>query len=162
MHSKKSLYVVVAVVILLVAGFFTYSQLHDKATQKTQQTQKENNQDNNKTDTKDPVVTPENKNESITGETPAKKTPFPETAPDKGELFVEGTVKSIDVEKRILTIVQHMDDNSKNVNPNVPVKKDAIIQTKTSDIAITQIKVGDIVSMIITSEGQARAVMVNF
>lgn len=150
MHNKKSLFVVIALVVILVAGFFTYSQIYDKA-----------KQDDNKkvtTNDKESPVTPKAEDKK----SPVEKTPIPQSNPQKGETFVEGKVKSIDVEKRIITITQSMDDNSKPINPNVPIKKDAIIQDKKGDMAITQIKINDIVLMIITSEGQARSVQVNF
>ncbi|GAB4259181.1 hypothetical protein Tfer_1507 [Thermincola ferriacetica] len=91
-----------------------------------------------------------------------KKSKIPETDPEQGEIFVEGEVKAVDVEKRILTIDQHMDDNSVSITPNVAVAKDAIIQNKESDVTLGEIKVGDIVGMILTKDRQARAVLVNF
>ena len=147
--------VAVAVVILLVAGFFTYSQIHDKVNQKAQ-TDKTAVPENKVQET--PVTT--QKDKPIDNQ--PKKSPVQTTDPVKKEIYVEGKVKSIDVEKRIVTITQLMDDNSKTINPNVPIMKDAVIQDKTNDILITQIKINDTVSMIITGEGQARAVLVNY
>ena len=160
MPKKKSLLVAVAVVILLVAGFFTYSQIHDRANQKdqTDKTVVPEKKIPEKTVTENPVTT--EKDKPIDNQ--PKKSPVQTTDPSKKEIYIEGKVKSIDVEKRIVTINQLMDDNSKTINPNVPIMKDAIIQDKTNDILITQIKINDTVSMIITGEGQARAVLVNY
>lgn len=163
MPNKKSLLTLIIVLILLVAGFFAYSQFHDKTTAKNAKVDKTpvKSQDNTK-----PVDATSPGNDSPVKNSPgtptAKKTPFSNSDPTKGELFVEGKVKSVDVDKRIITIIQSMDDNSNPINPNVPVKKDAVIQDKNSDIVISQIKVGDTVSMVITADGQARAVLVNY
>lgn len=91
----------------------------------------------------------------------AKKSVVPDTDPRQGEYFIQGEVKAVDVEKRIITIEQHMDDNSKTVNPNIPVKKEAIVQNKKEDVGLAQIKAGDIVGLVLTKEGFARAVLVD-
>ncbi|HWI54121.1 MAG TPA: hypothetical protein VNT57_00375 [Desulfobacteria bacterium] len=79
-----------------------------------------------------------------------------------GEIMVYGEVKATDVYKRILTIDQHMDDNSVKISPNVPVSKDAIIRNKIEVISLAQIKYGDTVGVIVSKDLQARAVLVNY
>lgn len=91
----------------------------------------------------------------------AEKSVVPDTNPGQGEFFVQGKVIAVDVDKRIITINQHMDDNSVEIKPNVPVKKEAIIQNKKEDIGLAKIKVGGIVGMILTKDGFARAVLVD-
>lgn len=157
-QHKKSFFLIVAVVVILIAGFFTYSQYHDKKTQQDNVVKK-----STKKSPDTPKPAEQKQDEKQNDVVKAKKSTIPQLDPQKGEILVEGTVKSVDAEKRIITINnQLMDDNSKPVNPNVPVGKDAIIQDKNSDIAITQIKNGDHVSIMITREGQARAVLVNY
>ncbi len=79
-----------------------------------------------------------------------------------GEIMVYGEVKATDVDKRILTIDQHMDDNSVKISPNVPVSKEAIVRNKMEVISLAQIKSGDTVGIIVTKDLQARAVLVNY
>lgn len=90
------------------------------------------------------------------------KSKIPDTDPEQGEIFVEGQVIAVDVEKRILTIDQHMDDNSVTITPNVAISNDAIIQNNEADVSLAEIKVNDVVGMILTKEKKARAVLVNF
>ena len=82
--------------------------------------------------------------------------------PKAGEKIVWGEIKAVDVEQRVLTIDQEMDDNSVKISPNVPVNQEAIIRTKQEVISLARIKPGDNVGVIITEEGQARAVLVNY
>ncbi|MFZ5639917.1 MAG: hypothetical protein ACOY4Q_04400 [Bacillota bacterium] len=91
----------------------------------------------------------------------AEKSVVPDMNPSQGEVFIYGKVQDVDVEKRIVIIDQHMDDNSVKIKPNVPVKKDAIIQNKKQDIGLAQIKPGDSVGIILTKDGHARAVLVD-
>src|SRR5690606_27665725 len=82
--------------------------------------------------------------------------------PNAGEVMVWGEIKAIDVDKRILTIDQQLDDNSIETSPNVQVDKNAVIRNKDQVISLHQIKPGDTVGMIVTKNGQARAVLVNY
>jgi hypothetical protein len=91
----------------------------------------------------------------------AEKSVVPDMNPSLGEVFIYGNVQDVDVEKRIVIIDQHMDDNSVKIKPNVPVKKDAVIQNKKQDIGLAQIKPGDSVGIILTKDGHARAVLVD-
>lgn len=91
-----------------------------------------------------------------------KDAKIPQVNPKLGEVMVWGEIKAIDVDKRILTIDQQLDDNSIKVSPNVPVDKDAVIRNKDNEISLPQILPGDTVGMIVTKNGQARAVLVNY
>lgn len=91
-----------------------------------------------------------------------EETNVPNADPKSGERIVWGEIKAVDVDKRILTIDQQMDDNSIEISPNVAVNKDAIIRTKAELISLIQVKAGDNVGIIITKERQARAVLVNY
>ncbi len=91
-----------------------------------------------------------------------KETNVPEVNPKAGEIIVWGEIKAVDVDKRVLTIDQQMDDNSVKISPNVPVNKEAIIRTKEKVISLAQVKSGDSVGIIVTKDGQARAVLVNY
>jgi len=82
--------------------------------------------------------------------------------PKAGEMIVWGEVKAVDIEKRIITIDQEMDDNSVKISPNVAVKKDAVVRTREDVISLERVKAGDVVGAIITSDGNARAVLVNY
>lgn len=91
-----------------------------------------------------------------------KKSDVPEVDPKKNEMMVWGELKAVDIDKRILTIDQQMDDNSVKISPNVPVHKDAIVRTKSGVIPLSQLKTGDTVGIILSKDGQARAVLVNY
>lgn len=91
-----------------------------------------------------------------------EETDVPNVNPKAGELIVWGEIKAVDIDKRVLTIDQQMDDNSIKISPNVPVNKEAIIRTKESVISLAQLKPGDSVGVIVTKDGQARAVLVNY
>ena len=90
----------------------------------------------------------------------AKKSVVPDSNPSQGEVFVYGKVQAVAVEERIITIDQQMDDNSVKISPNVPVKKEAVIQNKQQDMSLAQIKPGDNVGIVLTKDGHARAVIV--
>ncbi|MBU7008446.1 hypothetical protein [Phosphitispora fastidiosa] len=91
-----------------------------------------------------------------------KETDVENVDPKAGEMIVWGEVKAVDIDKRIITIDQEMDDNSVKISPNVAVKKDAVVRTKDDVSSLERIKAGDIVGAIITSDGNARAVLVNY
>jgi len=51
--------------------------------------------------------------------------------PKLGESWVEGTVLAIDTTRRIMTIDQHMDDNSVRIDPKVTVLNGAYVEKRT-------------------------------
>ncbi len=91
-----------------------------------------------------------------------KETNVENADPNAGEMIVWGEVKAVDIDKRIITIDQEMDDNSVKISPNVAVKKDAIVRNKEEVISIERVKAGDVVGVIVTKDGKARAVLVNY
>lgn len=91
-----------------------------------------------------------------------RETNVPDVDPKSGEVIVWGEVKAVDVDKRILTIDQEMDDNSVQISPNVPVSKEAVIRTKSEVMSLSQLKQGDAVGIIVTKAGQARAVLIDY
>ncbi|MDT3700623.1 MAG: hypothetical protein RO469_14525 [Thermincola sp.] len=94
--------------------------------------------------------------------TTIEETNVPSIDPKAGEIIVYGEVKAVDVEKRVLTVDQQMDDNSVKISPNIPVNKDAIIRSKQEVVSLAQIKPGDSVGVIVAKDRQARAVLVNY
>ncbi len=104
----------------------------------------------------------QNNNEKKVSPRTIEEANVPNADPKSGELIVWGEVKAVDIDKRVLTIDQQMDDNSVKISPNVPVNKDAIVRTKTQVISLTQVRPGDTVGIIVTREKQARAVLVNY
>lgn len=91
-----------------------------------------------------------------------EETSVPSVDPKVGEIIVYGEVKAVDVDKRVLTIDQQMDDNSVKISPNIPVNKDAVIRSKQEIVPMAKISPGDSVGVIVTKDGQARAVLVNY
>jgi len=91
-----------------------------------------------------------------------EETNVPSVDPKAGEIIVYGEVKAVDVDKRVLTVDQQMDDNSVKVSPNIPLNKDAVIRSKQKVLTMAQMKPGDSVGVIVTKDGKARAVLVNY
>lgn len=90
------------------------------------------------------------------------ETNIPPVDPMVGEIIVWGEIKAVDVDRRVITIDQQMDDNSTQVSPNVAVNKNAIIRTKDEVISLSLVKPGDVAGLILTKEKQARAVLLNY
>lgn len=102
---------------------------------------------------------PTNSQASGVGTTP--KAEIPQVDPSQQEIIVEGTVLKVDTAKRSITFAQELDDNSKKIDPQVIVKKDALVKNAEGKISFEAIKAGDYVIMIIDESGQARAVEIN-
>ncbi len=158
---KKNLPLILLIgIALCLAGFLGYKVVYgDKAPQVPRQGNLP--QALQKSDPRPANSLPNNQ---PTGEAQKTKTKskVKDTDPKKGEIFVQGEVKAVDVEKRIITFEQQMDDNSVSIAPNVPIASDAVIQNQQHDISLGEVKVGDIVGMVVTKDRQARAVLVNF
>ncbi len=161
MRKNLPLLVLVGIVVLL-GGYLVYNTFTQEAKPLVTR------------ETKTPMAAGQNTPAAPTPEKPApgqtqppaannqaKKSVVPETNPNQGEFFVYGEVKAVDMEKKIITIDQHMDDNSVKISPNVPVQKEAVIQNKQEDIGLAQLKPGDAVGIILTREGQARYIIVD-
>ncbi|MBF8983362.1 hypothetical protein IZY60_07420 [Lutibacter sp. B2] len=87
---------------------------------------------------------------------------FEDVNPSIGEEFVYGEILSIDKNKRILTIDQHIDDNS-SPHYNIDVSKDAIIilqrNEKAMNIAFHDLKIGDVIGIVLTKNKVARGII---
>lgn len=159
-------------VAIMVGGYVAYSQPNkvnpitppktaeikpnaDKAQVKDKGTGKEPSQPNVKGNNLP------NNNGPVRTETPeTKKSTITPVKSEEGERFVEGEIKAVDREQRIITIEQMMDDLSQQVNPDVPLADNAVIQTEQGDITLAQVRAGDLVGIILSRNGKARAVKV--
>ena len=159
MRKNLPLMVLLAVVVLVIGGYLGYTSLKHKYTPPVVR------------DVKVPpakiegdVTSLKNKadkgNNLPSGE--IEETNVPPVDPKAGEIMVWGEVKAVDIDRRVITIDQQMDDNSKQVSPNVPVNKNAVIRTKSENISLALVKPGDSAGLIITKDGQARAVLLNY
>ncbi|MEW6522784.1 MAG: GerMN domain-containing protein [Bacillota bacterium] len=92
--------------------------------------------------------------------------PIADCDPRRGEMFIEGEVKAVKVEENAIVIDQHLQDaRSVKVNPTVQLRSDVIIHLQgpgheATEITLPEVKKGDVVGIILTSEGTARAVIV--
>ena len=91
---------------------------------------------------------------------------FPETNPLEGERFIYGEILSIDKEKRIVHIYQHIDDNSIDEEPNLKISEDVVIILQRNDKKINldfaDLKIGDNLGMVINGEGIVRGIIIGF
>ena len=159
MNRNLPLLVLFAVVVLVIGGYLGYTSLIHKSTPPV---------------VRDVKVPPAKIEEDVTslkndankgndlrsGE--IEETNVPPVDPKAGEVMVWGEVKAVDIDRRVITIDQQMDDNSKQVSPNVPVNKNAVIRTKVEISSLSLVKPGDSAGLIITKDGQARAVLLNY
>lgn len=85
--------------------------------------------------------------------------------PHNGEYFVYGEIRGINFENHSIHIEQHIDDNSKEVFGNLPIQENAILllQRNSHFMAVTfeDLKVGDIVGLILTKENQIRGIVID-
>ncbi|MHB1167218.1 MAG: hypothetical protein ACYC0N_01600 [Carboxydocellales bacterium] len=147
--------IVIAIIGVLLGGGFRLFQTINPFTDSSQQNR--------------PAVEMQRPPESKTPETTpsteeppqAPKTVIAQAKPDQGEIVVEGMVDSISVKKRSVKFTQEMDDTSKKVNPRVQILQDAVIEVNGKITDLDQLLVGDYVTMILNSKGQARAIQID-
>lgn len=108
-----------------------------------------------------PGTTQDQPTTSVKQQDSAPKEEIPQVDPSRKEIIVEGTVDKVDNAKHSITFSQELDDNSKKIDPEVIVKKDALIKNGEGKISFEAIKAGDYVIMVIDASGQARAVELN-
>ncbi|UMZ74276.1 protease complex subunit PrcB family protein [Natranaerofaba carboxydovora] len=88
---------------------------------------------------------------------------IPDTDPTIGEAFVEGEVIAVDVENRRLELEIHLDTHTPDVGPEFEILEDALIRQleddKETEISFDELEEGMIVGMILTEEGEVRAVI---
>ena len=92
--------------------------------------------------------------------------PIAPSDPRVGEMFIEGRVTEVLTGERALRIEQFLSPDSPEVGPLVSLAVECIIHFQEPDlsereIALSDISVGDIVGIILTAEGNARAVIVS-
>lgn len=85
--------------------------------------------------------------------------------PFKGESFIYGQITHIDFSNRTIRIEQHFDDNSREVFEALVVSKDASILIRRGDkqlgLDFTNVKVGDVVSLVLTKENVIRSIEID-
>ena len=89
---------------------------------------------------------------------------FEDADPTMGEEFVYGEILSIDKNKRILTVDQHIDDNS-SPHYTIDVSKDVIIilnrNEKAMNIDFHDLKIGDVIGIVLTKNKIARGIILS-
>ena len=90
---------------------------------------------------------------------------FPETDPWTGERFVYGEILGMDQTNYVLTIEEHIDDNSIYLEPDITVSRDVVVilqrGKKSMNVDFEDLKVGEYVGIILNSEGKARGIILN-
>lgn len=90
---------------------------------------------------------------------------FAETNPLEGERFVYGEVLSINKEERIVHIYQHIDDNTVYDDKDLKISEDVIIilqrNSKKINIDFEDLKVGDVLGMVVNNENEVRGIIMN-
>lgn len=85
--------------------------------------------------------------------------------PFKGESFVYGQITKIDYNKHTIHIEQHLDDNSREVFEALLVDDEAIIVIRRRDkqwsLEFEDVKVGDVVSLVLTKENAVRSIEID-
>jgi|GEM_PF-1810533 len=85
--------------------------------------------------------------------------------PFKGEYFIYGQIISIDYNSKSMYIEQHLDDNSREVFESLLLSDNAIVllQRKSKQLLIDfdDVKVGDVVSLIVTKDDEIRSIIVD-
>lgn len=160
MKKHLPLFILVLVVVFVIGGYIAYTTTSKQQAPitvrdiKVPPTQSAG-------DDKSSIQSGNNGEKKVSAKT-IEETNVPSVDPKKGEMIVYGEIKAVDIDKRVLTIDQQMDDNSVKISPNIPVNKDAIIRSKKELLSLAQINSGDSVGIIVTKDGQARAVLVNY
>ena len=90
---------------------------------------------------------------------------FDEANPLEGERFVYGEVISMDLKNRLLTIEEHYDDQYSHTEPHLFVQPDAVIILERNDKGINldlqDLKIGDVVGLVLNKEGNIRGIILN-
>lgn len=88
---------------------------------------------------------------------------FDPSNPWAGENFVYGEILKIDKHKKTMTIEQHFDDNSISIEPNIAVSEEVIIVYQRNDkkmnLDFEDLKVGDIIGMVLNKENIAQGII---
>ena len=93
--------------------------------------------------------------------------PLRDVDPQAGEYFVEGEVLSIIVREKTLVIEQHFDSGSIEAGPEILLGDDVVIHLQDDEgdirqeLALEDIEEGDVVGIIMTSDHEARGIIVH-
>ena len=90
---------------------------------------------------------------------------FDEANPQEGERFVYGEIISKDLKDRLLTIEEHYDDQYIHTEPHLFVLPDAVIilqrNNKGMNLDFEDLKIGDVVGLVLNKEGNIRGIILN-
>jgi exosome complex RNA-binding protein Csl4 len=90
---------------------------------------------------------------------------FKESDPSEDERFVYGEILSLDRDKRTVFIYQHIDDNTIYEEADIKIAKDVIIvlqrNNKKINLSFEDLKIGDIVGMVINKDNEVRGMIVD-
>lgn len=90
---------------------------------------------------------------------------FPECDYYDGEIFVYGIVTALDKEEKIITIEQHLDDNSMDVKPDLEIRDDVVIILQRNDkkmnLDISDLKAGEDLGLILDKNGLVRGIIIS-
>ncbi|WP_026476681.1 copper amine oxidase N-terminal domain-containing protein [Alkaliphilus transvaalensis] len=90
---------------------------------------------------------------------------LPAANPLEGEAFVYGEIRKIDFEKKLIEIEQHIENNSREVFEGLSPIDDAVFLLKRNahhfNISFEDLKVGDVVGIILTKENEIRGMIVD-
>ncbi|SET05126.1 Copper amine oxidase N-terminal domain-containing protein [Natronincola peptidivorans] len=85
--------------------------------------------------------------------------------PFAGEYFIYGELRQIDFDNQTVEIEQHLDHHSREVYGALPLEKGAIILLQRNNhymkIDYNDLKVGDVVGIIVTSTNEIRGMLVD-
>ncbi|AOT71737.1 stalk domain-containing protein [Geosporobacter ferrireducens] len=92
-------------------------------------------------------------------------TDFDEADPLNGERFVYGEILSINEKNRLLTIEEHYDDQYIHTEPHLFVSPEAVVilqrNDKVMNLDFKDLKIGDVVGMVLNKEGEIRGIILN-
>jgi|GEM_PF-6530031 len=91
--------------------------------------------------------------------------PVPNSDPRAGESFIEGEIKEVDLENRKVLIDIHMGPDTPDVDPRIEITEDAQLRQlegkEETSLSMSDLEEGMIAGMVLTPEGQARAVIIH-
>lgn len=90
---------------------------------------------------------------------------LPPCNPFDGEYFIYGEIRGIDFQKYLIYIEQHIDDNSKEVFGDLQLQEDAALVLQRNShfmkINFKDLKVGDIVGLVLTIDDEIRGMIID-
>ncbi|QEK11561.1 hypothetical protein FQB35_03840 [Crassaminicella thermophila] len=90
---------------------------------------------------------------------------FKAADPWNDEIFAYGEIRNINKKERTITIEQHFDDNSISIEPDIKISENIVIIIKRNDkkmnLDFNDLRVGDIVGVVLTKNNIARGMIIN-